>query len=395
MNKIDVLMFAMSNYSEWQRGVSNRNYHIVHELIKSERVDKVLIVEYLPLTYKRGLRNIRESMVRPPKGGTVVHRTTHSVLTKFSDQVYVYSDCMFFWKPDHVIKDLKRHLVRAEFGEFMVWSFFPPVMKHLRSLGQQLTVFDAVDNWAEHASYRTMQDTLRADYAYIKQNADIIFTVSKELLSLFDNQPNVYWIPNGVDVAHYQDLRSVVNRDIADMPKPIIGYIGVIQDRVDIDLICTLAQKNPSMSFAIVGPILAPRHSSQGSDVERKLRSFPNIHVLGFKPYDDAPAYIQQFDVGIIPHKANAFISSTNPMKLYEYLACGKPVVATAGAGAEQFADMVYIAKNPNDFNRKLSLALEDDTPEKHTQRIVAMQEHSWSLIAGHMLDIVEKKLAH
>jgi glycosyltransferase involved in cell wall biosynthesis len=227
---------------------------------------------------------------------------------------------------------------------------------------------------------------LKQNYAHIKNTADVIFTVADDLQKLFDNQPNVYWIPNGVDLTHYQTPQVLLNRDIADLPKPIIGYIGVVQDRVDIDLIKFLAKKNPTKSFAIVGPVW---HESDA----QSLKEVPNIHLLGYKSYAEAPMYIQQFDVGLIPHRASAFVVSTNPMKLYEYLACGKPVVATASSGVDALKDYVYIAKTPEDANRKLYLALQEDTDQLRRDRAKTVEEYSWSSIAQQMLDILYKKM--
>ena len=123
--------------------------------------------------------------------------------------------------------------------------------KDLKNIKSRLTVFDSVDNWAEHSSYVKFKTRIEKSYDYIKKNTDIIFTVAEDLKNLFDDQPNVYWIPNGVDLKHYQDEWKLVNRDIGDLPKPIIGYIGVIQDRVDLELIQFLAENNPNKSFVL------------------------------------------------------------------------------------------------------------------------------------------------
>ena len=283
---------------------------------------------------------------------------------------------------------LKAVAERLELRDVVVWSFFPPAMKHTGNLGQRLTVFDAVDNWAEHSSYRQFVPMLKENYVYIKEKADIIFTVADELQKLFDNQPNVYWIPNGVDLAHYQTSRRLINRDIADIPRPIVGYIGIIQDRVDVDMIVELAGMNPDKSFVMVGPVWSDRD-------KQRLETCRNIHVLGYKSYDEAPAYIQQFDVALIPHKPSTFITSTNPMKAYEYLACGKPVVATRQSGAEMFQDAVYLASDVAEFHTCIGRALAEDSPEKQRMRRDAVREYSWGNTVSQMLMIVKKKLTY
>ena len=388
MRPLDVVMINMSNYAEWQNGVSNRNYHILQELSHSDAIGKIIAIDYPPLTFKRSLRNYKESLLRPPAGGTVIARSATRTVTKLSERLYIYSNVSFFMRPELFIKDIRQQIVKLGLSDFLVWSYFPPIMPFVRSLGQKLTVFDAVDNWIEHPSYAQFRTRLSKDYETIKNSADIIFTVAEDLQALFDHQPNAYWIPNGVDLTHYQDIPLVINRDIADIPRPIIGYIGVIQDRVDIDLITFLAEKNPTKSFVIIGPVWREEH-------EKKLAHHQNIHLLGYKPYQEAPEYIQQFDVALIPHKPSPFVTSTNPMKLYEYLACGKPVVATAGAGVDAFKDLIYIASDKEDFHRKIFHALEEDTEELRRDRMASVQHYSWSSIVKQMLDIVHKKLTY
>jgi glycosyltransferase involved in cell wall biosynthesis len=129
------------------------------------------------------------------------------------------------------------------------------VSLYWQSLGQKFTIFDAVDNWLNHSSYQKYKEQLKASYDLIEKQADLIFTVSPNLVHFFGDQPNVYWLPNGVDTKHYSQKFSLINRDIADIPKPVIGYIGVIQDRVDLKLLEHLAVANPSKSIVLVGPV--------------------------------------------------------------------------------------------------------------------------------------------
>jgi teichuronic acid biosynthesis glycosyltransferase TuaH len=387
MKPIDIIMFNMSGYAEWQRGVSNRNYHILKHLLQSDRIGKILAVDYPPLTIKRAFRNHKENVVPRLQGGKVVSWSLYDKLTKFSDRLYVYSNSEFCIRPKHFIDRVRNTATSLNFDEYIVWSYFPLMMEYLRGLNPKLSVFDAVDNWIEHASYVRFKNRLKQNYALIKNSVDVIFTVADDLQKLFDNQPNVYWVPNGVDLTHYQTPQLLLNRDIADLAKPIIGYIGVVQDRVDIDLIKFLAKKNATKSFVIVGPIW---HDSDALS----LKELPNIHLLGYKSYAEAPMYIQQFDVGLIPHRASAFVTSTNPMKLYEYLACGKPVLATAHSGVDALKDFVYIANTPEDANRKLFVALQEDTEELHRARAKAVEEYSWSASVRQMLDIIDKKMS-
>ena len=387
MKKFDVIMFNMSGYSEWEEGVSNRNYHVLQQLLHNEQVGKILAVDYLPLNFKRALRNYKENIALNLKTGKVVKRKLTSKVTKVSDKLYVYSDVNFWIRPNNTLNNIKKVALDLNFGDVVVWSFFPFVAPYLNTLGQKLTVFEAVDNWLNHSSYHKYKTRLTEAYNIIKDQADLIFTVSQNLVHFFDDQPNVYWIPNGVDLKHYTQKFFLFNRDIADIPKPIIGYIGVIQNRVDLDLIRDLAKANPKKSIVLVGPVW-----SEQDETKKSLDHLDNVYFLGYKSYKEAPMYIQQFDIGIIPHQAAEFSASTNPMKMYEYLACGKPVVATKNSGTDNLQDMVAVANSHEDFDKKINDLLDSDDQAKQEERKEFVKKHSWMNTVNKMTDLINKK---
>ena len=384
---LDLVLINMSNFWEWQKGVSNRNYHILRELEKNPNINRIVCLDYPPLTWKRAARNLKESILTPLDNGTVIQRDLFSRTTKISDRLYVHGSLRSVRSPESYFRHFKSALSKLGITEFVLWSFFPPLTEAAMStLQPKFTIFDAVDNWAEHSSYAGMKERLKKSYEYIKNNVDVIFTVADDLQNLFDHQKNVYWIPNGVDLKHYQKPWRLVNRDISDLPKPIIGYIGVIQNRVDLELIKYLAKENPHYSLVLCGPVWY-------RDDFKALEEYKNIHLLGFKHYEEAPMYINFFDVGIIPHKKDNFISSTNPMKMYEYLACGKPVVASESAGAEMFQGEALIAENYEDFNLKIRQALKSTSEEDKQRRQKLIEKHSWSKAVQQMLEIIYHKM--
>ena len=379
----------MSNYSEWDEGVSNRNYHVLKQLLQREEIGKILAIDYLPLTLKRAVRNYKEDLVLNVEDSQIIKRNLTHKVSQISDKLYVYSDVNFFLRPQQAIRNIKKTALKLNFGDLVVWSFYPFVAPYWQALGQKLTVFDAVDNWSLHSSYDKYKAKLAKSYEIIKSDADLIFTVSDNLLTFFDNQPNVYWISNGVDVKHYNQKFSLVNRDIADIPKPIIGYIGVIQEKVDIELIKYLARQNPKKSFVLVGPVW-----NEQDKAKAELDKETNVYFLGYKKYSEAPMYIQQFDVGIIPHKQEAFAASTNPMKMYEYLACGKPVVSSQGAGTENISDMISLAKSHEDWHDKINEALKNNTQKIQETRQQFVKQYSWLNTVNKMMDLINNKLS-
>lgn len=388
MKQFDVIMFNMSNYSEWDEGVSNRNYHVLQELMSRPEIGKILAVDYLPLNFKRALRIFKEDIVLNISESKIIKRRPGYKISKVSDKLYVYSDASFFLTPKIAMKNIRKAAIELNFGDVILWSYFPFMAKYWSDMGQKLTIFEAVDNWLLHSSYKKYTSNLKDSYEKIKSSADLIFVVSKNLLDFFDDQENVYWIPNGVDMKHYNQKFPLINRDISDIKKPIIGYIGIIQEKVDLDLVKFLAEKNNDKSIVMVGPVW-----NEQDALKVELEKMGNVHFLGYKTYQEAPMYIQQFDLGIIPHRTSGFSASTNPMKMYEYLACGKPVVATNNIGTENVNEIIEVAKDYDDFNKKINEVIKNDTQDLREERMEFVKKYSWLNTVNKMLELINKKL--
>ena len=136
--------------------------------------------------------------------------------------------------------------------------------------------------------------------------------------------PNVHLVEHGVD---HEQLSRAVNEELpiplelASLPRPIFGFVGVVGEWVDLDLLAALARGRPDASIVIIGPVLVPHGP---------CADLPNVHWLGARDHGSLPGYLRLFDVGLIPFKHVPLTHNANPIKLYEYLAAGVPVVSTA-----------------------------------------------------------------
>lgn len=384
--KLNIVMFNMSSYSEWQHGVQNRNYHIIQTLLANERVNKIVAVDYLPHTFKRAIRNYKEN-IAANLGYQVLEKRLLSKVWAISDRLVVYSSVMSRFSGKKFYQNLNNFLQKKlGLEDYLVWSFFPLEVGYFKELKPKLFVFDAVDNWQEHPAYFKFKAKLKANYEIINARADLIFTVAEALSQLFSHQEKVHWLPNGVDVKHYQQKYSLINRDVGNLTKPIIGYVGTVQERFDVDLMKYLAQTNQDKNFVIIGPVWLP-------GIQEKLASCANVYFLGRKSYEEVPMYLQQFTVGIIPHHLDEFIKFTDPMKIYEYLACAKPIVTTAIAGLEQFKDLVDTADSYAQFNQMLNEVIKQDNGKLRTKRLLVAKEHSWLKRVERMLELIYQKI--
>lgn len=390
----DIVMFSMSDFKDWQeKGIVNRNYHILNQLLKSSEIGKILHIDFLPYTKKRALRSYYESQIWGTSG-KVIKRGLTSTLRKISDKLYICSTIDSIFSEKKVYKDINKILKKLNFNNIILWSYFPIFVGYFDQIKSKIKIFDTVDNWLEHPNFKNYKARLLKNYNIIDQKADLIFTVSQDLIKLFPTNKNVHWISNGVDVAFFQNTNvkcqiSMPHRQVAEeatnvkkIPHPIIGYVGIIQNRVDLDLIKYLAEQNPDKSIVLIGSIWPD------ANIE-KIKNLKNIYLLGHKSYQELPRYIHQFDVAIIPHKINQFTRSMNPLKLYEYLACGKLVVTTPVAGIEEFRDLIYITSTKEEFNSKIQSALQENNKEFEIKRIKSVKKYSWDSRIDQMLKYI------
>lgn len=362
---MNILMFSMSTYKEWDQGVVNRNFFVLRELLLRNEVERVLVIDYLPLTFKRALKQWIQR-------GFKLNR-----LKQVHSKLFVYSTALSIFSKEKLIREINSIAKKILKPKLVLWSYFPLFVDYFGKFNEDISIFDAVDDWSMHPSYKNQSAKLRKNYEVIKQKADFIFTVSEELKDrLFDDRENVYWIPNGVDLKHFKKSESSID---LKFKRPIIGYSGVIQSRVDFSLVKYLAQKNPDKSFVFIGPIW--------KDAQVNLvKDLLNVYFLGRVSYNELPNYLYQFDAAIIPHKIDQFTKSMDPLKLYEYLACGLPVVTTIGLKDPELAKFVETSKDYEEFNRAINNPRRTSRGEIHE----VLKNHTWEKRVNRMLEIIK-----
>lgn len=241
-----------------------------------------------------------------------------------------------------------------------------------------LVVFDSVDDPSEEfAAWLPF-------YEKAVKTADIVLTTSDKLfLRACELNPSTFLIPNGCDFEHFSRQDLPVPSDLEGLKRPIIGYIGVIATWVDLELIEKLALSFPDHSIVMVGPLY---------NVTQVPR-YPNIYWLGYKEYEELPAYVRRFDIGIIPFKRTAMVEAVNPIKMWEYMATGMPIVSTLIPEAEKYGDLIYTADSHEQFIEMAVKALAEDNREKREARIFTARHNSWLLRAEKIIKIIEEKL--
>jgi glycosyltransferase involved in cell wall biosynthesis len=204
---------------------------------------------------------------------------------------------------------------------------------------------------------------------------------------------NIHFVPEGADVGAFiaSTAHAVsVPAEMAALKKPVVGYVGVIDFRLDTELLTYMARQRPEWSFALVGPMKGDTQDLTA------LRSLPNVHFLGRQPIEAVPAFVKGMNACLIPYVLNDYTHHIFPLKLYEYMAAGKPIVASAMEEMLPYeGDEMAIGRSREDFLAKVDEALASDSPERAASRREAARHESWDERVEHVSDIIAPLLSH
>jgi len=237
-------------------------------------------------------------------------------------------------------------------------------------------VFDCMD---DHAGFCTnTSDALKMEQKLIEE-ADLVVASS---LLLEDRchilNPRTIQIKNGTEFEHFAEPKRNGLLD-AYADRPIVGYYGAISDWFDMELVAHCARAKPEWNFVLIG-------STMGANLA-PVQGLSNVHLLGEKPYAELPGYFAYFDVCTIPFKLMPLTLATNPVKFYEYLSAGKPVVSIELPELAPYADDCYLAHNGKEFVAQLEKAMaQKDDQEKIARRIALAKENSWDARVAELL---------
>jgi glycosyltransferase involved in cell wall biosynthesis len=281
----------------------------------------------------------------------------------------------------------RRAMRKIGFGKRISWFVVPHPGPLAKQLGESLTVYYCIDDYASYpgmdqVAIQTLDDDLT-------RKADVVFVAPRALLEPKRKlNPNVHFSPHGVDFEMFSqatDPATPLADEVRGLKHPVVGYFGTVGEFVDFDLLAYLAESRPAWTFLFVGLIHA--------DVSR-LRRYPNVIFAGPKPYEMLPRWAAAFDVAIYAHQVNRQTKHSNPLKLREYLATGKPVVSVVTPETATFAEVVYLADNPEAYLTAIERALREETPELRRKRMAAVTGVSWDARFEETIAVVNEMLS-
>ncbi len=386
-SKLNIIMFNMSNYSDWQKGLVNRNYHVLHNLAKKDEVNKILAVDFLPFNWKRGLKVFLKDQILKDTRGSIVYGDLISRCWQISSKVLVYSTLHNLWRPEKIILELKRIIAEeAMENNLIVWNYNPFYTDYFNQFNQVLNIFDAVENWALHSSYEKYKRKLIENYQLIKEKSDLILTVSQTLKKeLFDNLEKVHWLPNAVDLDIFNNQTQILEA-LNNIPRPRLCFLGILNDRLDDEILLYLAKKNPDKSIILAGPIWP-------NFPQEKYNQLKNVYFLGKINFNDIPKLYNGIDSGIVPYKITDFIKTGDSMKYYELIATNLPIVTTKISGTERFGQLLTIANTPQEFNQAVNNELNKSRENFKKERDQFLETNNWQYRTEQMLELIYEKL--
>ena len=286
-----------------------------------------------------------------------------------------------------LLRAIRRWMRATGFSRPVIWSFLPTPVAHdlMNDLDPSLTIYYCIDDFV--SSSPEARRIVRTEEAMFRR-ADLVFVTSEKLrqrAAAFSAR--VHLFPFGVKFDTFDQARDAVRCppvDVAALRRPVVGYVGGLHQWIDQDLVVDVAKRLPDASFAFVGP---PQ-----TDMTR-LEQCANVTLLGAKPHADLPAYVREFDVGIVPYRLSDYTANVYPTKLNEYLAMGIPVVASDLLEIRRFnaehGDIVAIAKDGAEFADAITRALPDSGPEEIARRVDVARSNSWSSRIAQMLALI------
>ena len=285
---------------------------------------------------------------------------------------------------DHLlIKGIKNLMKKYNIDKPVLLFYKPRYSCVINKIGESLVCYDVIDDTlALEASPNWLEDRIK----FLKSNSDLIITSSENLYrKISEKRKDVFFIGNGVETEHYtkSDIPSLIPDEIKNEHK-IIGYIGAIGEWFDFDLLEKILKRFPNFSIVLIGWVFR----NQKRTLNNLSKQYKNLHILGLKPYQDLPKYVKDFDVCIIPFRIYELTNSVNPTKVYEYLASGKPVITTSLPELKKFDDVLYIAKDHEEFLLNIDNALVKEYDIEKAIRLA--QENDWEIKVSEMLKKIQ-----
>jgi glycosyltransferase involved in cell wall biosynthesis len=387
----------------WQDGMWTNKQHIMSRLARDHLV---YYVSFGPNPLPRLLRNKVRGGDRPwspadmllapasndQAGVTVLDFLSPRAFVRKKPASHPWSIYANF---DLRLKLLARYLERQDVTDPILWVYHPGYGAAVAELPHCLLVYDCVDEYSEFPTYKPDPRWLIEREAALCRVADVVTTTS---MGLYEkkralNPERTHLVHNVGDFEHFSRARAPeteVPAELAALPRPVVGFLGAVSDyKLNAEWLTALARRRRDVSIVLVGPAGVGDKATDTS----ALAAEPNVHLLGHRPYEDLPAYVKGFDLCVIPYRINEYTAHSFPIKFFELLASGLPLVISELPALRDYYDRVRVARSAEDFVRECEAGLAD--PEAgRAGRLALAAENTWEHRVERIFVHVDRALA-
>ena len=387
----------------WEDGMWTNKHHIMSRVARQHRVLFVNFRQQSPFKFVRDARHadastrVRLSNIwREP----AVRRVAPNL-----DVLEVWTPWLNFVGSGHVLRRhnefdhrvnvVGRWLEREGIRDAVLWVYHPGYGDSVMRIPHRLVVYDCVDEYTAFPEFRSAKAWIAERERKLCSVAGVVACTAP---SLFDAKSKLapartHFVHNVGDAEHFAQAlepSTDVAADIANLPRPIIGFVGAVSDyKLNIDWLLHLSAARPNYTIVLVGPTGV---ADPSTDVG-KLKARRNVHLLGHRSYPQLPSYLKGFDVAVIPYRINDYTRAVFPIKFFEFLASGRPVVISPLPAVEQYWDAVRVAETPAAFVEACDAALAGDALEAKQRRIELAHKNSWDARVMKLLDLTYRAL--
>jgi glycosyltransferase involved in cell wall biosynthesis len=258
----------------------------------------------------------------------------------------------------------------------ILWLLRPWHADQIGLYGEKLIVYHVTDEYSDYPTIADKAQFRRNEEALIRRAGLVIVTSPALLATKSRFNANTRLVRNAVDYEGFQRALALQGEHpaVADLPRPRIGYAGALNEKIDFALLEALARMRPDWQFVLVGSLDLVRNPGEANG----LKTLTNVRWTGRVSVAEVPSAINSLDVCLLPYQINPWTANIDSLKLYEYLACGKPVVATDVPAAREFAGLVRVAESAAGFGAAIEDALGEDPAVCAPARKAAAAANTW-----------------
>lgn len=383
--RADIVLLSTA---DWANPFWTNKQHVAVELAR--RGHRVLYIDSLglrrPSASTRDLKRIARRVfraLRPPQ--------------QVRDRLWVWSPAVIPLQQFAVVRGLNKfllagglyvwcHLLRIR--KDLLWTYNPMTTRLFPVQGFAKLIYHCVDAIEAQPGMPALE--IEQAETDLLSRARLCFVTAEHLLETRRRlNPHTHYFSNVADFEHFATARAqstVIPADLACLPAPRVGFVGAISGyKLDFTLLCRLAQRHPEWSIVLIGQV---GEGDPWTDIE-DLRCFPNLHFLGPRDYRALPAYLKGLQVALLPNAINAYTHGMFPMKFFEYLAAGCPVVSTDLPALHQHSAVAFLAKDHEEFIRGVECGLKGECAPLEA-RLNAARQHTYARRMAAMMALVE-----